>query len=357
MARRKKIVESTNIQPVEEPTPELSSSQVVAEPKPSANPADNPAPGEPMPRAEVNAAVINAVLTADDAKANQILASVAEPAAEKSAAKPEDKVDEVPDEAAVVNQSTIMAKEAVGAIFAGEGLSEELMNRAAAIFEATIAQKMEEVEQEIIAELSEDYDLQFSSEVEALAESVEGFITDAVQDYMVENKLVLDNGIKGDLYESMITDISKVIKSYNIAIDDSQVEVVQEAYTEVEELKDKLNEQIKKNMNQRTHINELEKALVFEAVSADLSLMQRDKLKKLAENVDADNASQLNDKLVALKETFVANEFDTASVIREAVSSNVFYMDEQVEVEQNDKYIDENVKKYVDAVSNHVKKV
>lgn len=133
--------------------------------------------------------------------------------------------------------------------------------------------------------------------------------------------------------------------------------MVQEAYNEVEELKGKLNEQIKKNMNQRSHINELEKALVFEAVSADLSLMQRDKLKKLAENVDADNASQLNDKLVALKETFVANEFDTASVLREAVSSNVFYMDEQVEVEQNDKYIDNNVKKYVDAVSNHVKKV
>jgi len=288
---------------------------------------------------------------------NQVLATVAEPAPETTEAKPEDKADEIPDEAAVVNQSTIMAKEAVGAIFSGEGLSEEVKNKAAAIFEATIAQKMEEVEDQIIAEISEDFEIQFNNEVGSLTEAVDGFITDSVQDYMIENKLVLDNGIKGDLYENMITDISKVIKSYNIAIDDSQVEMVQEAYSEVEELKGKLNEQIKKNMNQRTHINELEKALVFEAVSADLSLMQRDKLKKLAENVDADNASQLNDKLVALKETFVASEFDTASVLREAVSSNGFYMDEQVEVEQNDKYIDNNVKKYVDAVSSHVKKV
>jgi len=356
MARRRKVVESTNIPPVEEPTPELSSSQVVASPMPSERPQDNPV-GEGMSRADKNSAIINAVLTADDAKVNQVLATVAEPAPETTEAKPEDKADEIPDEAAVVNQSTIMAKEAVDTIFAGEGLSEEVKNKAAAIFEATIAQKMEEVEDQIIAEISEDFEIQFNNEVESLTEAVDGFITDSVQDYMIENKLVLDNGIKGDLYENMITDISKVIKSYNIAIDDSQVEMVQEAYSEVEELKGKLNEQIKKNMNQRTHINELEKALVFEAVSADLSLMQRDKLKKLAENVDADNASQLNDKLVALKETFVASEFDTASVLREAVSSNVFYMDEQVEVEQNDKYIDNNVKKYVDAVSNHVKKV
>ena len=356
MARRRKVVESTNIPPVEEPTPELSSSQVVASPMPSERPQDNPV-GEGMSRADKNSAIINAVLTADDAKVNQVLATVAEPAPETTEAKPEDKADEIPDEAAVVNQSTIMAKEAVDTIFAGEGLSEEVKNKAAAIFEATIAQKMEEVEDQIIAEISEDFEIQFNNEVESLTEAVDGFIADSVQDYMIENKLVLDNGIKGDLYENMITDISKVIKSYNIAIDDSQVEMVQEAYSEVEELKGKLNEQIKKNMNQRSHINELEKALVFEAVSADLSLMQRDKLKKLAENVDADNASQLNDKLVALKETFVANEFDTASVLREAVSSNVFYMDEQVEVEQNDKYIDNNVKKYVDAVSNHVKKV
>lgn len=356
MARRRKVVESTNIPPVEEPTPELSSSQVVASPMPSERPQDNPV-GEGMSRADKNSAIINAVLTADDAKVNQVLATVAEPAPETTEAKPEDKADEIPDEAAVVNQSTIMAKEAVDTIFAGEGLSEEVKNKAAAIFEATIAQKMEEVEDHIIAEISEDFEIQFNNEVESLTEAVDGFIADSVQDYMIENKLVLDNGIKGDLYENMITDISKVIKSYNIAIDDSQVEMVQEAYNEVEELKGKLNEQIKKNMNQRSHINELEKALVFEAVSADLSLMQRDKLKKLAENVDADNASQLNDKLVALKETFVANEFDTASVLREAVSSNVFYMDEQVEVEQNDKYIDNNVKKYVDAVSNHVKKV
>ena len=356
MARRRKVVESTNIPPVEEPTPELSSSQVVASPMPSERPQDNPV-GEGMSRADKNSAIINAVLTADDAKVNQVLATVAEPAPETTEAKPEDKADEIPDEAAVVNQSTIMAKEAVDTIFAGEGLSEEVKNKAAAIFEATIAQKMEEVEDQIIEEISEDFEIQFNNEVGSLTEAVDGFITDSVQDYMIENKLVLDNGIKGDLYENMITDISKVIKSYNIAIDDSQVEMVQEAYSEVEELKGKLNEQIKKNMNQRTHINELEKALVFEAVSADLSLMQRDKLKKLAENVDADNASQLNDKLVALKETFVASEFDTASVLREAVSSNVFYMDEQVEVEQNDKYIDNNVKKYVDAVSNHVKKV
>ena len=72
MARRRKVVESTNIPPVEEPTPELSSSQVVASPMPSERPQDNPV-GEGMSRADKNSAIINAVLTADDAKVNQVL--------------------------------------------------------------------------------------------------------------------------------------------------------------------------------------------------------------------------------------------------------------------------------------------
>jgi tetrahydrodipicolinate N-succinyltransferase len=153
----------------------------------------------------------------------------------------------------------------------------------------------------------------------------------------------------------MITDISNVIRSYNFAINDDQIDLVTEAYQELEQAKTDLNEQIEKNMSQRSHINELEKALVFEAVSADLPLMQRERLRTLAENVDADDAKTLTDKLSVLKERFVTESFDTAAALKD-ISSNAFYLDEQVEVEENTKYVDGNIKKYVDAVSNHVRK-
>lgn len=353
MARRKKLVnEQAPIQPVVEPTPELASSPVVAPATvQSSRPQDQEA-GENMSRADKVAAVINAVMTADDAKVNQVLATVAEPAPEGTPAKPEEKNEEVPDEAAAVNQSTILAKEAVDVIFSGEDLSEELKNRAAALYEATIAAKMQELE----VELSEDFNKQFAQEVENLQESVDSYLTDAVNEYIVENKLAIENGIKSDLYENMITDISNVIRSYNFAINEDQIDLVTEAYSELDQTKSDLNEQIQKNMSQRAHINELEKALVFEAVSADLPLMQREKLRTLAENVDAEDAKTLTDKLSSLKERFVVESHSTADQLKDISKSNAFYLDEQVEVEENTKYVDGNIKKYVDAVSNHVRK-
>lgn len=356
MARRKKLVnEQAPIQPVEEPTPELSSSPVVATPQPSARPQDQQV-GEGMSRADKVAAVINAVMTADEAKVNQVLSTIAEPAPEGTPAKPEEKNEEIPDEAAAVNQSTILAKEAVDVIFAGEELSEDLKNRAAALYEATIHAKMEEVEQELIAELTEDFEVNFQKEIEDLHESIDSYLTDAVNEYIAENKLAVENGIKSDLYENMVTDISNVIRSYNFAINDDQIDLVTEAYTELDQTKSDLNEQIKKNMSQRAHINELEKALVFEAVSADLPLMQREKLRTLAENVDAEDAKVLTEKLSILKDRFVTESYSTADQLKNISKSNAFYLDEQVEVEENTKYVDGNIKKYVDAVSNHVRK-
>ena len=356
MARRKKINEQAPIQPAEEPTPLASSSLVTSAPTDShgQRPQDQVV-GEGMSRADKISAVINVAMTADEAKLNQVLATVAQPAPEGQPAKPEEAPDAIPDEAAPVNQSTILAKEAVDVIFAGEELSEDVRNRAAALYEATIQTKMKEVEADLIEELTEDFEINFKREVDQLQESINDYLTDAVNEYIAENQLAIENGLKSDLYENMITDISNVIRSYNFAINDDQIDLVTESYQELDQAKSDLNEQIKKNMSQRAHINELEKALVFEAVSADLPLMQREKLRTLAENVDADDAKMLSDKLNALKSRFVTESYDTSAQLKD-ISNNAFYLDEQVEVEENTKYVDGNIKKYVDAVSNHVRK-
>ena len=356
MARRKKINEQAPIQPAEEPTPLVSSSLVTSTLTDShgQRPQDQVV-GEGMSRADKIAAVINVAMTANEKKLNDVLITVAQPAPEGQPAQPEEAPDAIPDEAAPVNHSTILAKEAVDVIFAGEELSEDVRNRAAALYEATIQTKMKEVEADLIEELTEDFEINFKREVDQLQESINDYLTDAVNEYIAENQLAIENGLKSDLYENMITDISNVIRSYNFAINDDQIDLVTESYQELDQAKSDLNEQIKKNMSQRAHINELEKALVFEAVSADLPLMQREKLRTLAENVDADDAKMLSDKLNVLKSRFVTEGYDTSAQLKD-ISNNAFYLDEQVEVEENTKYVDGNIKKYVDAVSNHVRK-
>lgn len=356
MARRKKSVqEQAPIPAAVEPQPELASSHVVSAPAPSARPQDQEV-GEGMSRADKIAAVINTVMTMDDAKVNEVLASIAHPAPEQTEADAEDAPEVVADEAPVANHVSVMAKEAVDVIFAGEELSETVKNRASALWEAAIAAKLNELEADLNKELSEDFNTQFENEVAALTESMDSYLTDAVKEYVAENSLAIENGIKADLYENMITDMSNVLRSYNFAINDEQIELVQEAYAEKDQAVAELNEQMKKNMSQRELINELEKALVFEAVASDLPLMQREKLKSLAENVDAADAVALTDKLTALKERFVVESYNTAAQLKDIASSNAFYISEEVEVEDNNKYTDGNVKKYVEAVSNHVRR-
>lgn len=370
-ARRKTVKESTAVQPVVEPTPEVAAATAASAATPGQAHASRPqdqvaGTTEGMTRAEVNSAVINAVLTADDQKANQVLATIAQPAPETDAAKPEDKNDEIADDAVAVNQTSVASKpsdaspaqvemkEAIEAMFAGEELSETFTNKAAAIFEAMVNERVAAFEQALTEELSEDFELQMQVERETLEEAIDAYLTNAASNYLTENALAVESGIKSDLYESMITDIGNVIKSYNIALDDDQIELVTEAYAEVDDLKAKANELVETTQAQTQYIAELQKQLVFESISSDLTAIQRGSLATLAESVEPDSVDVMTDKLSALKEHLLRKQ---ENVIAAAQSAQAFTLTEEIAEEpQSPKYVHGNMKHYVNAVSTQVKK-
>lgn len=370
-ARKKTVKEETAVKPVVEPTPEVAAATAVSAAEPGQAHASRPqdqvaGTHEGMTKAEKISNGINALMTADDAKLNQVLQTIAEPAPEHSEAKPEEKNDEIADEAAAVNQTSVASKpsdaspaqvemkEAIEVIFAGEELSESFKNKTAAIFEAMVNERVQKFEEELVNELSEDFETQLGLEREALEEAIDAYMTNAASNYLSENALAIENGIKSDLYESMITDIGNVIKSYNIALDDDQIELVTEAYAEVDELKATANELIETTQAQNQYIAELQKQLVFESVASDLTAIQRGSLATLAESVEPDSVEVMTDKIVALKEHLLRKQ---DNVVAAAQAAQAFTLTEEIAEEpQTPKYTHENMKYYVNAVSTQVKK-
>lgn len=365
MARKKNLKEETPVQPVIEPTPEDVSSTAVSAASPgqahSNRPIDQTDQKEPMTRAETNAAVINAVLSADDQKANAILAAIPEKMPEEDPGKPEEKNDAISDAAAAHNTSShdmkpsdaspSMMEQALDTVFAGEELSESFKNRATAIFEAVVTQKVQELEEQLTAELAEDFEAQLDNERTTLAESIDAYLNDAAAAYLKENELHITNGIKSDLYESMMTDIGNVFKSYNVAIDDSQIDLVTEAYAENDALNEKVERLLEENGNMREENAALAKGLIFEDIARGLTAIQREHFATLVESVEADDVDVMTDKMSALKEHVQA----TAKA--PSTTAKAFVLTEEVTAEEQEtpKYTHQGMSAYVSAVSKSVK--
>ena len=369
MARRRKtkvVKEETAVQPVVAPEPEVAAAVAV-----SADTGDSTLPtslkqGEEMTRAEKISAIVTNVMNADDESVNQVLKAIPQPSAEHTEGKPEQTNDAVSDAAAPANQMSldmkpsqaspaqVEMKEAVEVLFAGEELSESFMNKTAALFEAIVNERVAAIESQITAELVEDFEVQLQNEKLFMEEALDTYLTTAAGQYIQENELAVENGIKSDLYESMITDISNVLKSYNIAIDDSQVELVSEAYNEVDEITSKANELSEAVQLQANYIADLEKQLVFEAVASDLTAIQRSSFATLAESVEADSIDVMTDKFVALKEHLLSKEAPATSELTES-----FEVSEEILTEETEspKYTHEHMSAYVNAVSTQVRKL
>ena len=372
MARRRKtkIQEETAVQPVVAPEPEVAAATAV-----SADTGDSTLPtslkqGEEMTRVEKISAIVTNVMNADDNSVNQVLKALPQPGAEHTEGKPEQTNDAVSDAAAPTNQMSldmkpsqaspaqVEMKEAVEVLFAGEELSESFMNKTAALFEALVNERVSAFENQITSELVEDFEAQLNNEKLFMEEALDSYLTTAAGQYIQENELAVENGIKSDLYESMITDLSNVLKSYNIAIDDSQVEMVSEAYNEVDEITSKANELSEAVMQQAGYIADLEKQLVFEAVASDLTAYQRSSFATLAESVEADSIDVMTDKFVALKEHLLSkSSSDDAAAVSDLSES--FDVSEEILIEETEspKYTHEHMSAYVNAVSTQVRKL
>ena len=192
----------------------------------------------------------------------------------------------------------------VNALLEGEGLSDDFKEKASIIFEGAVNSKVDAT----VENLKEQFDVQLeqaTQEVRSeLSEKIDSYLNYVVEQWMEDNKLAVESGLRTELTEDFIGGLKTLFEQHYIDVPEAKVDIFDDLSERVEELEDKLNAEIDKNIQLEEKLNLKEKEGIIEESSSDLSDIQTEKLKELAEAVDFSTTDDFNQKIQTIKESY-----------------------------------------------------
>lgn len=212
-------------------------------------------------------------------------------------------------------------KEDIDALMQGESLSEEFVQKATTIFEAAVMSRVESIVEEIEAEYEQQFDAAVSELKEDFAAKIDDYLNYVVQEWMEENQLAIESGLKGEIVEDFMVGLHKLFTEHYIDLPEEKVDAVEELAGKVEELESELNEQIHASIELVKELNEYKKIQAVQAVCEGLTQTQVEKLKSLAESVEFTSEEDFTEKLNTLKEAYAPSTVKAAekSALEEGV--------------------------------------
>jgi len=235
--------------------------------------------------------------------------------------------DETEEEVQETVEAEFSVEEDVNALFAGEELSEEFQDKARTIFETAIKSKVEEVKEQIQVQ----YQAQLVEEVAAvkteLTERVDSYLEYVAQEWLEENQLAIEHGLKTEMTESFLTGMKSLFEDHYVTIPEEKYDVIESMVDKLDEMESKLNEQIDKNVALNKRLAESTADVIFAEVAEGLAVTQKEKLASLAENVEFDSEETYREKLVTLKNSYFSESATSAQ--RDAAETVVESTQEQ----------------------------
>ncbi len=195
-------------------------------------------------------------------------------------------------------------KEDMNALFTGENLSEEFVQKASTIFEAAVLARAEEVIAEAEAELTEQFEAAVEEIKEDLATKVDDYLNYMVEEWIKENEIAIEKGLRAEIVEDFIAGLKDLFEEHYIDIPTEKVDVVEELTAKVEELEEAYNQQIQSAIEMKKELNEHKKFEAIYAACEGLTQTQVEKLKSLAEGVEFTTDDEFATKLSTLKESY-----------------------------------------------------
>jgi hypothetical protein len=195
-------------------------------------------------------------------------------------------------------------EEDVTALLQGEDLSEEFQEKARTIFETAIKSKVSEIQEEIVQRYQQTLEEEVTLIKEELTERVDAYLEYVSQEWMTENQLAVEQGLKNEMTESFLTGIRGLFEEHYVSIPEEKYDVTAAMVEKLDEMEYKLNEQIKSNVALNQRLAESVADSIFSDVSEGLALSQKDRLANLAENVEFDSEKIYREKLVSLRESY-----------------------------------------------------
>ncbi len=195
-------------------------------------------------------------------------------------------------------------EEDVNALLAGEDLSEEFQEKARTIFESAIRSKVYEIKEE----LQETYENALLEEVQfiktELTERVDAYLEYVADEWIYENALVVEQGLKTEMTESFLQGMKGLFEDHYVSIPEDKYDVIENMVDKLDEMEEKLNEQIEKNVALNSRLAESVADVIFSDVAEGLATSQKDKLASLAETVEFDSEANYREKLAILRESY-----------------------------------------------------
>jgi len=196
----------------------------------------------------------------------------------------------------------------VAALTEGTELTEDFAEKAKTIFEAAVTSKLNEE----WAKLEETFAAQLAEAVEVskkeLAEEVEGTLNYAVTKWLEENQVAVDRGIKNEISEDFIAGLKNLFEEHYIAVPDEKVDVLEGLSEDLCKMEERLDEQVKRNIELQNRLDESSKQVIVNLVSEGLADTQKEKLASLAEGVEFTTEEEFSKKLTTIKESYFTKE-------------------------------------------------
>ena len=203
----------------------------------------------------------------------------------------------------------------VDALVANEDLSEEFKSKAATIFEAALKSKVSEMKKKMYASYDKKMKEDLENEKAALVEKVDSYLNYVVEEWMKENEIALERGIKGEIAEDFISGLKKLFEDHYIDVPDEKYNVLEDQASKIDDLEKKLNESIEKNVELTKVNGEMKKAEIVKEAASDLSDVAKEKFNKLAEEVDYTSETDFRAKVDTIKESYFGAKKDVSSDI------------------------------------------
>ena len=207
----------------------------------------------------------------------------------------------------------VNVEEDVAALVDGEELSEEFKTKAATIFEAAVKSKISKIRKQIREESKKEQDERVASMQEEMTENMDKYLTYATKEWMTENKLAVEAGVRNEVTESFISGLKKLFEEHYIDVPEEKEDVFESLVVEVSELEAKLDEQTEKHMDTVKELNTYKAASVFKTVSEGMVDTDIEKFTELTEDVDYDTDEQYAEKLNVIKNSYFKS--DTKEVV------------------------------------------
>ena len=236
----------------------------------------------------------------------------------------------------------------IEALVSDEDLSEEFKNKAKTIFEAAVASKVKDELAEKEAKLEEEQNQKIEEIKDDLSEKVDSYLNYVAESWVSENELAIERGLKSELTEDFINGLKKLFEEHYVEVPEDKFDVVEELATRLDDMEDKLNEEVAGNIQAQQDIEELKREKIISEASKDLADSEIEKLQTLAEDVDFENEEAFVEKVSTLKEAYFKGDK------LEAVSdeSNVAFNESE---EENSKPVDPSMAGYTAAISKFAK--